>query len=129
LNGINTEEMRVVRKAMGAAVALIKHGDRMPPARKEELMGFVRAFLNKNEVSHEDLLAVRDHEITERPDYMNFSKYVATNCKDYNEFAREWRTHFITTMKPKHMPDKWKIDRKTENVWVPTRMRNQVKRA
>lgn len=125
INGIASDEIRKVRKVMGAAVAVLKHGKKMPPHRREELLVVVREFLNKQEVTENDLQTLREYEITKRDDYVNFSKYVVSQVGDYNEFARDWRMHFMTTMNPKFMPAKWKIDRRTENVWVPNRMLRQ----
>lgn len=123
INGIHSEEVRKVRMAMGAAAAIVKHGKRMPQERVKELTEIVKEFLNKEEVTPEDLQSVRKHQITKRDDYVSFSKYVAQSVADYNEFAKEWRIHFVMTMQPKFMPKKWKIDRKTHNVWIPNRMR------
>lgn len=125
LNGIATENIRKVRHAMGAAVALLKHADKMPEKRREELLGVVRELVGKQDITREDLESVRKYRITEREDFIHFSKFVASNVTDYNEFAKEWRTHFVETMRPQYMPDKWKIDRKTSNVWVPPRMLKQ----
>jgi hypothetical protein len=128
INGIANEEIRRVRKVMGAAVAVIKHGKKMPPHRREELLSEVGEYLGKDKVTDDDLQTLKGLEITQRDDYINFSKYVVSQLGDYNDFAREWRTHFVETMKPKYMPAKWKIDRKTENVWVPARMLSQQSR-
>ena len=117
-----------VRKAIGAAKALLDHGDKIPGDRREELLGVIKEFLSKDVVTAEDLESLRKYKIRERADYVSFSKHVADSVADYNEFAREWRTHFVETMKPEHMPAKWCIDRKTEHVWVPERIRNQKPR-
>lgn len=122
IHGIRSEEVKKIRKAMGAAAAVHKHGKKMPETRKEELLAMVKDFLGKDEVTDEDLHILRKYQITQRDDYVNFSKHVAENVKDYNEFAREWRTHFVETMNPKYMPERWRVDRKTENVWIPARM-------
>jgi hypothetical protein len=126
LNGIKSDEARKVRHAMGSAAALVKHGHLMPPTRKEELLTIVKTFLGKDNVTVDDLQTLRKYQISQREDYVSFSKYVAEQVKDYSEFAKDWRTHFVSTMKPKYMPDIWKIDRKTTNVWVPTRMQRKA---
>lgn len=125
LNGINSEEMRKIRKATGAAVALTSTKNVIPEYRKEQLREIIKKFTGKNEVSDEDLKNLTDYRVNERDDYVCFSKYVAERVVDYNEFAREWREHFVDTMQPKYMPEAWKTDRKTGVVWVPKRMLNQ----
>ena len=127
LYGIPPEEMKRVRRAMGAAAALQKYRDKIPIARQQEMREIVKEFTGKSTLTDEDMTAVRKYKISERPDFVNFSKYVAEQVTDYSEFAKEWREHFVATMNPKHMPDAWKVDRKTKDVWVPQRMLKQVK--
>lgn len=125
--GIETNEIATVRKAMGAAHALLLDGEKIPEDRKRILTKRVTGFLKKDHLTDEDLMYVKKYKIKERGDYKNFSKAVAEMVEDYNEFAKEWRTHFVETMQPKHMPETWKIDRKTKNVWVPPRILKQKK--
>jgi hypothetical protein len=128
LHGIELDEMRKIRKATGAAVALFNNWSQIPEERREELLGIIKKFTGKPEVSDDDLYRLSHYRITERDDYVCFSKFVAERVTDYNEFAREWREHFVATMQPKHMPAAWKTDRKTGVVWVPKRMREQKKK-
>jgi len=128
LHGIKSEEMRKIRKAMGAAVALSNHGNMIPEDRQTELRKFICDFTGKSEVTSDDLESISNYRISEREDYVCFSKYVAERVVDYDEFAREWREHFVATMQPKYMPDAWQINRKTGKVWVPKRMREQKTR-
>ena len=127
--GLKSEETKKVRKAMGAAAALQKYNGSIPEDKKDEMRNVLKEFLGKSEITNDDLTAIRRYKITERPDYINFSKHVAERVTDYSEFAREWREHFVNKMRPKHMPDAWKTDRKTKakDVWVPQRMLNQMK--
>jgi len=126
--GVADEELRNIRRAMGAAAALQKYSEKIPEDRKQELTQIVCEFVGKDEITAEDLQTVRDHKIKERPDYFNISKTVAYSVDDYNEFAKDWRIHFIKTMKPQHMPDAWKIDRDSESTWIPRRLRDQKRR-
>lgn len=123
--GIDPNEYRKVRRATGAARTLHKYGVNIPEDRRSALKEMMKEFLDKDEVTDEDIKTMSDYKITQRHDYVNFSKYVAGQVDDYNEFAKEWRTHFVETMKPKHMPSAWKIDRETSDVWVPQRMLKQ----
>lgn len=125
INCLHNGEMRKVRQAMGAASALLKHKAKMPDDRKVQLTRMVGEFLGKSEVTEDDLRAVRAYEIKDHDDYINFSKTVAQSVTDYNEFAKEWRLHFVETMNPQFMPTKWSVDRKTGVVWVPPRMLRQ----
>ena len=79
------------------------------------------------EATMDDVAEISKKKISDIEGYVGFSKSVAESVKDYNEFAREWREHFVETMKPQFMPNAWKIDRKTGKVWVPRRIREQHK--
>lgn len=123
IGGIESEEMSKYRKAAGAAVALLKYRAKIPAERQEYLFNVVRDFTKKQEITEDDLKGISRHKVKKRSDYVNFSKFIADNIKDYNEFAKDWRVHFVETMQPKHMPDVWTVDRKTKNVWVPNRVK------
>lgn len=125
LHGIDLNEMRKIRKATGAAVALFRHRHQIPEERRQELEKIILTFTGEQELTEEVLYELSHYKLREREDYVCFSKHVADQVKDYNEFAREWREHFVATMQPKHMPEIWKTDRKTDVVWVPNRMKNQ----
>jgi hypothetical protein len=127
ISGIPDEEMRRVRRAMGSASAVKNYSHKIPAKNLTELKEHVKEFLGKDEITEEDLDNVCNYKITERPDYVSFSEAVAQSVTDYNDFARQWREHFVKTMKPKYMPDAWKVDRVTrkEDVWVPPRMLKQ----
>lgn len=123
LVGISSAQIGVVRRSIGAAFALLKHRDKIPEVRREELMKVVRDFLDgKADITDDDLQRVADHKIKQQDDYINFSQYVAESVEDYSEFAKEWRTHFVETMQPKYLPANWDIGRKTDKVWIPPRM-------
>lgn len=125
--GLSSEMLTNIRKATKAASALLRHRNSMPQQRIEHMESIVKDFLKVNELTTEQLASVSNQNIRERDDYTSFSKQVAEKITDYNAFAREWRTHFVETMKPRFMPEAWKIDRLTvaENIWVPDRMKKQ----
>jgi|688.fasta_scaffold21308_2 hypothetical protein len=110
------------RNASGAAKTILKQAEKIPPERKEKLIQVISEFLNKSEISKEDLQHLTNPACDPNP---NISELVAKQITDYNEFAKEWRTHFVNTMAPKFMPDNWRIDRKTEHVWIPRHLLSQ----
>lgn len=125
VSGITPGETRRIHHAVGAASALLKYVDKIPEEHQERLWEIVREFSGKEDLDEVDLHQIQTYKVTERPDYINFSRRVAEAVENYNEFARGWREHFVETMEPKYMPKVWKTDRKTENVWVPKRMLSQ----
>lgn len=127
LAGLSPEQCRLTRKACASAHALLRYGDRIPEPRRVSLLRDVQEFLGREAVAEEDLRYVRDYKLADSDDYVNFSKFVASRVTDYSLFAKEWREHFVATMRPKHMPPQWRVDRKTENVWVPRRVLAQAR--
>jgi hypothetical protein len=125
MHGIGPVEMKRVRIAMSAASALVKHSKKIPESRRTELLQIVSEFVGKEHVTEEDLREVSHHKICDRDDYRKMSQWVAEHINSYDEFAKEWREHFVESMKPRHMPEEWKIDRKVGHVWVPDRLLKQ----
>lgn len=121
VNGLPTETLKQARKIRSCAGTLLKYGHEIPESRREEMMSLIKAHLGKTEINREDLAALCHQQLKDRPDYINFSKLVAQNVSDYDEFAKTWRTHFVETMKPKHMPELWQVDRKANHYWIPKR--------
>jgi hypothetical protein len=110
------------KRASSAAHTIINHQDKIPENRKIELFKIIHDFLGKDHVTEQELVDLQ--ECLSKPN-INISRMVAEKVQDYNEFAKEWRTHFVNTMQPKFMPEAWKIDRKTENVWISRHMLSQ----
>ena len=120
----NKAENLEIKKASSAAYTMLNHHQQIPENRKNELMRVISDHLGKKHITENDLLDLQDAN-TQKKKQVNFSKIVAQSVTDYNEFAKEWRTHFLESMQPSFMPEAWKVDRKTENVWVPLRMLSQ----
>jgi len=123
-SGLPPEKARDYRSATGAASALLNYSEQIPEDKKDFLLAQIKRFLGKATICEHDLHHLTKLKIEDVPGYVNFSKLIAENVTDYNTFAIKWREHFIRTMKPKHMPDAWKVDRKIDlnQVWVPDRM-------
>lgn len=128
INGLEEPEMGRFRRATRAANALYKHGNKIPKVRHDYLLNIIKKYLKKDEPNQDDirqlsLLSVKDHA-----DYVNFSQHICNMNLDYNEFAKEWRKHFVECMNPEHMPKNWSVDRITrEDVWIPKRMKRNNK--
>ncbi len=116
LTGIDEDKIRRVRKARSAAHVLLNHKFQVPKERQDTLMKIVCEFLGNEEVTSDDLNKLKMHKVEYEPDYKNFCQFVV-NQINFDDFAKEWRTHFIESMKPKYMPEEWQIDRKTCLDW------------
>lgn len=128
IHGLPEGEYLKMRKAKAAALALVKYRDQIPSLRIQELESSIAEYLKKAEVTQEEIEMVNDLDLESHPDYVNVTRTVAQGVRDYSEFAKSWRKHFVETMHPKYMPDAWKVDRKTDpkNIWVPPRMLRQI---
>ena len=114
-------ELRRMRVATHSASALLRYIDKIPIDKQKMLFEIVFNFLGKSAIEQKDLEKLSKIKVPGTGDFSKHFKYIAQNVENYDEFAKEWRTHFIETMKPQHMPDAWKIDRKSGKVWVPRR--------
>ena len=127
LYGLDKAELRVVSRAIKSASALIRHGKDIPKERKQSLIDDVKEFLRiETDPTLQQLEYVSTYSVKNHKDYVNFSKHVANQYGDLEEFAKEWRIHFMETMQPKFMPDNWSVDRGFSAVWIPSRFLNQV---
>jgi len=97
-------------KAIKSAFALIRHGDRMPQERQDFLFTQVANYLNKTEVTEEDLLSVSGLDAYEKEEEYEYGRIVLTFW-DLQEFVEMWRKHFIECMQPQYMPEFWDMKR------------------
>jgi len=100
-------------RAIRAAHALLRHSEQIPDEKADGLRSRIMSFLNKTELSDEDIQTVAQLEWKVVPEnYSCASKKVVESQEDLNSFARRWRCHFLAYMNPKFMPDHWDVNRK-----------------
>jgi len=95
-------------KAIKSAFAIIRHGEQMPQDRKDFLLSQVATYLNKNEVTEEDLASVCGLDAWEKEEEAEFGRQVL-NFWDIQEFVEMWRNHFVKVMKPQYLPEFWDL--------------------
>jgi hypothetical protein len=101
-------------RAMKAAAALYRHGDKIPPARKALLVADVQAYLGKDDFTPDDLWTIWN-SIRDGIDVIPAGLVVARVLEgegQLDDFAIRWRHHFLSKMKPKYLPDDWNPDRR-----------------
>ena len=127
LHGLSICDYRKIRRVKAAASALIKYDGQIPQRRREELLDIVRDFFDKSDITDHDLKMAESLEPESIPGHVDVMKRIADTVYDYTEFAKDWRKHFVETMRPKYMPEAWTVDRVTDPsaIWVPLRMRKQ----
>jgi protein-arginine kinase activator protein McsA len=110
LSGAN-DQFRDDMYVRGLSRSLIEHGDKIPEGRKQVMM-----LLLESELGHRPTLEEIKEYAKKKPKPSNsghsFGAQVVARISDFDEFARFWRQHFLDTMKPQHMPDYWRVDRK-----------------
>ena len=87
---------------------LLKYGHEIPEPKKTEMYDKIRVYLNKQDISDEDLKGLTNKGVWYIPDdYQSPSEFVASNITDLQAFAERWRRHFLETMEPKFLPKNW----------------------
>ncbi len=96
---------------MKAAIALARHGPKLPPDRKAHFEKIVKTYLGKDELLPEDPKNVFDI-IREGVVTVSAAEIIVRNLNDLDTFACRWRRHFLRHMKPRFLPDLWVADRR-----------------
>jgi hypothetical protein len=111
LHGLRGERDRQRSKAVKLAFALVRHGATIPPARKEEMLQAIGAWLGKWPVSEADVEAVAQLPSSLDEDVVEHGQHVVAQTRDVQAFVRRWREHFLHSMEPKFLPEHWDVDR------------------
>ncbi|XP_074661404.1 exonuclease 3'-5' domain-containing protein 2-like [Tubulanus polymorphus] len=116
---VGSEETSVKRnrqivRVQSAAKALLNRTAKIPEPRLAALRKVVKDYCNVRELNDELLGAVLELDPNEtNDDFVPHGKkvveFVARN-EGLIRFEREWRQHFIDTMKPRFLPECWSVD-------------------
>ncbi|XP_068194331.1 exonuclease 3'-5' domain-containing protein 2 isoform X2 [Antennarius striatus] len=107
------------RRVRSASRALITAGNGLPEQRREELQALIKNFLNMNEEQEltNDILQqaagleTRIFNEAYIPHGLKVVRAYATKgLKGLMELERRWRQHFLSNMKPRHLPPLWSVD-------------------
>lgn len=103
-----TRDIAVLIKA---AAALFRHGDKLPPEKKEKFERMLTEHLGK------DRLEKGDAESFYRKTIANVQitpagEIVVKELSDVDDFAIRWRRHFMKHMKPRFLPQLWDAERR-----------------
>lgn len=100
------------RKYASAARALL-HETKLPVKREDELLELLIDLLGKWP-EQEDLEKIANSfNPYQREGYKTMGEYIVSRAsfEELNELAKEWRAHFVETMKPKFLPTDWSVNR------------------
>jgi hypothetical protein len=99
-----------------AASALVSFKSVMPAARIEDLEKSIKAYLKKDEFTEEDLKELVDLDpFIKTSEYRSHGELVVSHLNTpalQEEFIKFWRSHFIETMSPKFLGQKWAVERR-----------------
>ena len=115
LNNTKTIEDKKLRRVRSAAKALASRDKEIPKERQTVLKNIVREFLQGDEIDVEKLKALaklgtsKENEFYVGSHGERIVKKLAENG-NLKDFVKMWREHFLTTMKPKFLPDYWSVD-------------------
>jgi hypothetical protein len=104
------EDMRDAFYIRGLCRTIITHGEKIPPGRLMILNMLLDDALGHKPTQAEMLELAKKHR--RKHTYKPFGQQIIEKIDNFDEFARFWRQHFLDTMKPQHMPDYWRVDRK-----------------
>lgn len=102
-----------VKKLSGLSYLLLEYRDRLPKARRNEIITFLR-----NELDLPKLTVKILREIAEKPRQVMensancFGKDIVDKVEDLQKFCEAWRLHFLEYAKPSFMPPGFDIYRK-----------------
>ncbi|KAG1973300.1 exonuclease 3'-5' domain-containing protein 2 isoform X1 [Pimephales promelas] len=116
--GIRLLEDSDRRRVRSASRALLSSSNGMPQSRKEELLSVIQSFYcsGQQEVTQEMLqkaaaLETRICNESYVPHGLKVVQaYAERGLRGLMELERCWRQHFLTSMKPRHLPPLWSVN-------------------
>jgi hypothetical protein len=95
------ERNRLITSGQKKVGALVRHAGKIPADKLEELLQKVQDTLIALNMTEQDLMMAQEE---------NPFAYV-TSIMPNDELILTWKSHFVTTAKPKFLPDWWEVDK------------------
>jgi hypothetical protein len=111
LHGLRGERDRERGRAVSFARALLREGERIPLARREEMLRAIAGWLGRTPASNEELQDIAHLESNADGSKIEHGQHVIAHVADVQAFIRHWREHFLRTMQPRFLPAQWDVDR------------------
>lgn len=105
--GTNPEQNAVRR----AAYNLLVYGHLMPPVRIDFFMKQLEEYFKTTEITKAMMEEARDLPYDYNKPRNYHGEVVIAKEVDLDSFCKQWRYHFLTTMKPGFIPEYWQPDR------------------
>jgi hypothetical protein len=110
LHGLRGERDSDRAGAVKYAIALVRHGQQIPEARKEEMRRAIAAWVGRWPISDDEVAEIAGLRCQGGAD-IEHGEQVIAQTGDVQAFIRRWREHFLRTMQPRFLPEHWDIDR------------------
>ncbi|XP_030415569.1 exonuclease 3'-5' domain-containing protein 2 [Gopherus evgoodei] len=113
--GVRLLEDPLRRQVRSGARALL-NADSLPDIRREELLQGIKDFFNTETITSEMLqeaagLETRICNESYMPHGLKVVQCFAKGgLRSLMELERRWRQHFLDTMQPKHLPERWSVN-------------------
>jgi len=113
-HGECVREMHRLRKAYNHAKILLSNNSDIPNIKKQRMYHYIVDVTGHRNITEDTLAALVEEgdsqDVSEIAGFKTHEQIVVSHITDLEEFVRNWRQHFIVTMKPKFMPSGWSID-------------------
>lgn len=110
LSGLGWKNCPKLTSVKKAGAALLKHMDKIPSERREELELTLKKHFKVDELNEEIYKkAVEIQTIIKFEDYISHGEGVVKKLDNLVEFIEMWRLHFLKTMKPKFLSHHWSV--------------------
>lgn len=109
VNGVGLQKpLKELINISSAAYALMNYGAKIPEPRKSELNKIVEDYLGR-ELAPEDLAGLQKLARTNSDQFISHGQLVVEQLDNITEFEELWRQHFVDVMKPKFLPEHWRV--------------------
>lgn len=110
LSGLGWKNCSKLMSIKKAGAALLKHKDKIPNERREELEMILKNHYNVDKVDEELCKnALEIQTIIKYDHYISHGEGVVKNLEDLIDFIEMWRSHFLETMKPQYLSHHWSV--------------------
>jgi hypothetical protein len=103
-------EIRKAKEVAGIISSLINNKDMIPEKRKTTMLNEIREYFKDEDIWYDDLSELFvdvNYKVESSSPSKTIVNILSGNILD---FIIRWRKHFVNTMKPKHLSEKWIAD-------------------
>ncbi|XP_037943336.1 exonuclease 3'-5' domain-containing protein 2 isoform X1 [Teleopsis dalmanni] len=112
---IKSFEIPKLKSVKSAGRAILNHSEKLPEARKNELLEVLKNYFSCDNIDEDQLLIASELNTNlDNPDYCQHGeKVVEKYCNELGGLVtleKLWREHFLKTMEPRYLPELWDVN-------------------